>query len=358
MARHLPLSTACMCLVAWLTLSSFPAVSPADDDEPAAAASALTTVVPLQKGSLPTTVVVYGSAQASAHARQTIMAPASAEVGSISVRVGDRVRAGAPLLTLTPTPSSAASYTQAKSALSVATQALARTRALLQEHLATAQQLEDAQKAEGDARANLEALQAQGAGGMLTVRAPYAASVTAVSVSVGTMVSQGNPLLELVSSQGLILQAGAVPQVASTISVGNDASITPIGANQPLQGKVLMRGDVIDPATGLVPIELSFPANALLPGQQAIATVTTGQVQAYLVPHAAVLLNDEGNPYVVQVIGGVAKKVDVQVLGTQDGRDGISGALNASAPVALSGNYQLEDGMKVRTAQDAGRPAQ
>jgi multidrug efflux pump subunit AcrA (membrane-fusion protein) len=228
----------------------------------------------------------------------------------------------------------------------------------LQQHLATAQQVEDAQKAEADARANLDSLQAQGAGGTLTVKAPFAGSVTAVSVGVGSMVSQGNPLLELVSSQGLILLAGAVPQTASMISVGNDASITPIGANQPLQGKVLMRGEVIDPTTGLVPIELSLPGNSMLPGQQAIATVTTGQVQAYLVPHEAVLLNDEGNPYVVQVIGGVAKQVEVQVLGMQDGRDGISGALNASAPVALSGNYQLEDGMKVRTAQDAGRATQ
>ncbi len=359
MKRHLAWTTPRIARTALACLSviGLPAASLADEDT-GPAPSALTQVAALQRGSIAKTVVLYGSAQASARARRTIMASAAAQVSSVSVRIGERVPAGGALMQLTPTPAGAASFEQARSSLAVATQSLTRTRSLLQQHLATAQQLEDAEKAAADARATLASLRAQGAGGVLTVRSPFAATVTALTVNVGAIVGEGAALVELVQPQGLVLSAGAVPQTASAIHVGDVASITPVGAAQAIQGKVLLRGEAVDPASGLVPIELSIPGNSILPGQQAIATVTTGQIEAYLVPHEAVLLNDEGNPYVVQVINGMAKKVDVQVLGLQDGRDGISGALDASAPVALSGNYQLEDGMKVRPAPDAGRTTQ
>lgn len=326
----------------------------ADDDEKAAAASALVQVTALKKGSVPAIVTLYGSAQASSGARQTIMAPASARVAAVDVRVGETVAPGAPILELAPTPGSAASYEQAKSALNVAERSVARTRSLLAQHLATAQQLSEAQKAEADARATLRALESQGAGRQLTVRAQFAATVTAVSVSVGTLVNEGTALLDLVRPRALVMQAGAVPDMARTISVGDDARITPIGSARSLQGKVLMRGAVVDAATGLVPIEISIPANSMLPGEQAVAAVSSGRVQGYLVPHEAVLLNDEGNPYVVQVIEGAARQVEVRVLGMVGDQDAIAGNLTASAPVVLSGNYQLENGMKVRFQKGPG----
>jgi len=354
MSRSSVASGACLAILLAAGLAPPSALA---DEEAAPAASALVQVVALKKGSLPAIVTLYGSAQASTRARQTLMAPGSARVARVDVRLGETVAPGAPLLELTSTPATAASYEQAKSALAVAEQSVTRTRSLLAQHLATAQQLNDAQKAEADARATLRSLQTQGAGGELTVRAEFAATVTALSVSVGAVVNEGTALLDLVRPQALVVQAGAVPDVARTISVGNDVRITPIGAARALQGKVLLRGAAIDAATGLVPIEISLPANSMLPGEQAVAAVSTGQVQGYLVPHEAVLLNDEGNPYVVQVIGGVAHKVDVRVLGTVDNQDAIAGNLTASAPVVLSGNYQLENGMKVRFEGAPGRAA-
>jgi RND family efflux transporter MFP subunit len=318
--------------------------------------SALVHVTPLQKGSLPSVVTLYGIAQGSAGSRQSITAPASARVAAVNVRLGESVSKDQPLLQLAPTPATSASYAQARSALRVAEQGLASTRSLLAQHLATNQQLNDALKAEADARATLASLQAQGAAGM-TVRAPFAATVTSLSASVGMLVNEGTALLDLARRQGLVLQAGAVPHVATGIHVNDAARITPIGATGMLQGKVMLRGAVVDPGTGLVPIEISLPPDSMLPGEQAVAEVTTGEAQGYLVPHAAVLINDEGNPYIVQVIGAMAKKVAVRVLGTMDDRDAITGAVTPSAPVVVEGNYQLEDGMKVRVAGAAARSA-
>lgn len=351
-------SFVCAAILASLLAAAFtPPMSRADDDEAASSASALVQVVALKRGSVPSIVTLYGAAQASNRARQTIMAPASARVAAVDVRVGESVAAGARLLELAPTPATAASYEQARAALTAAEQSVARTRSLLQQHLATVQQLDDAEKAEADARATLRALQSQGAGSDLTLRAQYPAIVMALSVSPGTIVNEGTALLDLVRPQALVVKAGAVPDVAATINAGDDARITAIGAARALQGKVLLRGAAVDAATGLVPIEISLPPDSLLPGEQVLVAVTTGRVQGYLVPHEAVLLDDEGNPYVVQVVGGVAHEVDVRVLGMMGDQDAIAGSLTPSAPVVISGNYQLENGMKVRYARERGRSA-
>jgi hypothetical protein len=73
-------------------------------------------------------------------------------------------------------------------------------------------------------------------------------------------------------------------------------------------------------------------------------------MRGYVVPHEAVLVNDGGEPYVVQAVSGVAHKVPVHVLDAHGAQDVITGALDARAPLVLSGNYQLDDGMKVRLA--------
>src|SRR6185437_5458177 len=125
--------------------------------------SVLVTLSRLKEGSLPSVVVGYGTVGAADSGRKTIMAPQSAVVGEIFVRLGEQVPAGAPLVELAPSPASAAAYLQAKSGLTVAQQLVASTQRLISLHLATAQQLADARKAQSDARSQLKSLEAVGA---------------------------------------------------------------------------------------------------------------------------------------------------------------------------------------------------
>ena len=83
------------------------------------------------------------------------------------------------------------------------------------------------------------------------------------------------------------------------------------------------------------------------------AAITTRQLRGYVVPHEAVLVNDSGSPYVVQAIDSVARKVPVRILDAHGNQDVIQGKLDAHAPIVLTGNYQLDDGMKVRLADSA-----
>jgi RND family efflux transporter MFP subunit len=327
------------------------------DDAPDANASVLVTLAPLRAGSLPHVVVGYGTVEPSAAGHDTVMAPVAAVVAQIDVRLGEEVSQGAPLIRLAPSPATAASYTQAKSALAVAEHLVASTRKLVAGHLATAQQLADAQKSESDARSQLQALESVGAGGSRIIRAPFPAIVTTLSTTPGAIVAEGATLLDLAAPRNLVLNVGVVPAQAAAIQANDPATVELIGASQPVAAKVLLRGAVAEADTGLVPVTIALPPSGFMPGEMAQARITTAQMRGYVVPHQAILANDSGEPYVVQAVNGVAHKVPVRVLVANGDQDVIDGALDARAPLVLSGNYQLDDGMKVRLTNTPSSPA-
>src|SRR4051794_39658646 len=95
----------------------------------------------LHKGSLPRIITAHGMVGTGPAAQQTIQAPVAAIVDAIYVKPGEQVAAHAPLLRIGPSPTTAASYTQAVTALQAANEEVQRTRTLLGQHLATRQQL-------------------------------------------------------------------------------------------------------------------------------------------------------------------------------------------------------------------------
>lgn len=316
--------------------------------------SVLVQVTHLRSGSLPRIVTVYGRTETDPAARRAVTAPAAAVIGAIDVRPGQQVAEGAPLIRLGPSPATAAAYTQALSALQVTGDLARRTSALLAQHLATAQDLAAAEKSASDARAALAALTAEGAGGPQTLRAPFPAIVAAVSTSPGAVVAEGAVLVDLARSDALVLQAGAVPAQAAAIQPGDPAAIIPLGGRGGAGGTVLLRGSMVDTQTGLVPVVVALPRGVLLPGELAQARIVADQIRGYVVPHAAILVDDGGNPYVVQAVERIARHVPVRILGSDADSDVIAGSLDPAAPLVLTGNYQLDNGTRVRVASPAG----
>jgi membrane fusion protein, multidrug efflux system len=351
--------------IAWVAclaasaLAALPFVHADDSGDSNSNQSVLVTLSRLKEGSLPSVVVGYGTVGAANSGRKTIMAPESAVIAEIFVRLGEQVPAGAPLVALAPSPTSAAAYMQAKSALTVAQQLVMSTGKLVSLHLATAQQLADARKSQSDARSQLHALEMVGAGGRKVVRAPFPAIVTTLAATPGAIVAEGAPLLDLAAPGRLVLTVGVVPAQAAAIAPNDSATVTLVGGTGSSAGRVMVRGAVAEADTGLVPVDIALPPGQFYPGEMAEAIITTGQMHGYVVPHSAVLVNESGAPYVVQAIDGTAKKVPVQVVGAHGDEDVITGALNARAPLVLAGNYQLDDGMKVRLSDPpAGKSAQ
>ena len=343
-------------MISWRAAAALAALlgmaAPASAAAPAPAKpSVLVQLTRLEKGSLPRLVTAYGSVHASPAAHRTVVAPLAAVVEAVFVRDGEAVEKGAPLVRLGPSPAAAAAYAQARSALSVAQQLVARTRAMLAQRLATGQQLADAEKSQADAQAALAALEAEGAGGPQTLRAPFRAVVTTVATSAGALVAQGKGLVDLERPEGLVLEVGVVPAAAAAIHAGDKAAILPLGARDAVAGRVLLRGSVVDAGTGLVPVDIALPKGRFLRGEMAQARIVTGEAKGYVVPHAAILVDGRGAPYVVQAPGRIAKLVRVRILGADGARDVVSGPLDPGAPLVLSGNHQLRNGMAVRLAR-------
>jgi len=330
-------------IAAGLFLSSGITIAAADNTP-----SVLVKITPLKQGSLPQVLTVYGSIGTASSARHTLMAPIQAEVSDVYVRNGSLVPKGAPLLRLVPSPASEAAYNQAESALNLASQLTQRTKSLVASHLATDEQLFQAEKDESDARSTLAMLKAQGANGPNTLHAPYEAVVTSLSTTPGSIVAQGDGLVQLAQPNQLQLSVGVIPDKAKLISDGNSVELTPIGGGEPMAGKVVFHGSLVDSADGLVPVDISVPAGQTLLGEMFRADITVGQTSGYVVPHEAVLVNDAGDTYIVQDHAMTAKLVDVKVLGSSQNQDVITGKLEAGAPVILSGAYQLNDGDAIR----------
>ncbi len=335
-----------LCLALTATAVPLPACAAA-----AVSPSVLVTLTPLRSGSLPHVVVAYGTVEPSNTGGRAMMAAESGVIGTVYVRVGQRVAAGAKLVEILPSPQSAAAYHQGLSSLRVARALVRSTRKLYSLHLATNEQLAAAEKSELDAEANLAALRATGAGGPQVLRAPFAAVVTGLTALTGSIVSMGSPVLTLASPDHLVLAAGVVPSQAFSIAVGDSAVVQATGSDDWVHARVAMSGAASTPNTGLVPVQIALPAGRFIPGQVARARITTAEVRGFLVPHAALLVNERGAPYVVQAVEGVARKVPVRVLDEYDDQDIIAGALDPHAPVVLAGDYQLDNGMHIRIAR-------
>lgn len=328
-------------LIAWTNLAF------AADRAP----SVLVMTTPMREGTLAKTVTAYGMVLSAPSARHVVSARAAETVGEVYVHVGDEVAAGAALLQLAPDAQTAAAYVQARSALRDTEQQVARMHQMFVQHLATSQQLASAVRAQSDAHAALDALKAQGAGGEQILKAPFRAIVSRVQAAPGSLVAAGAALVELENPEGLILRIGVTPPEARLIGPGDPAVITALLGAGTLQGTVTRRGSLVDPATDLVSVDVALPTDHLFPGEAARAAITVGQVRGYIVPHSAILVNDQGEPYVVQADGGTARKVPVQVVGVHGDENAVHGKdLKAHQPLVLTGNYQLEDGMRIRLA--------
>lgn len=311
--------------------------------------SVLVTAVTMRRGSLAHTVTVYGVVQSSPTTTRTLIAHAAEIVSDIYTHQGAEVAPGAPLLKLTPDAQTSAAYAQARTSVRAAKQVVAHTREMFSRHLATSIQLANAQKAEADAISTLAALKAQGAEGPRILRASSHAIVVRLSVSRGQLVTSGSSLATLAKPEDLILRAGATPVEAALIHSGDLARVDTLTGHQDIRGRVSTRGATIDSATGLVPIDVALPSDKFMPGEAAKATVTVGQTQGYVVPHGAILADENGDPYVVQADGMVARKVAVHIVGSHGDEDVIRGVgLLAGQKLVLSGNYQLGDGMRIR----------
>jgi RND family efflux transporter MFP subunit len=337
--------------LAALLLTACSGSEPADN----ASVSAAVSTLPVKQGSLPELVVAYGTAGPAADAALVMSVQAAGSVTQWAVTPGAPVKRGQRLLSFALAPAAVAAYQQALSARTLAETQRAHTAELLSQQLATRDQLEQADKALQDAKANLEALtQQQGSSAKIELAAPFDGTVVTVDAAQGDVLQAGAPLLSLQRGDGLVVTVGIERQAMSRVLAGAKVELTPLDAAAPMHGAVRRVARALNAHTHLLDVEV-VPDGTPVAGEGFRADIVVGQSQGWLLPRDSVQ-GDEADAHVFQVADGKAVRVPVHVLGESDSVTVASGALDAHRPLVTVGATQLDDGMAVRVAAPDAHP--
>jgi RND family efflux transporter MFP subunit len=314
--------------------------------------SALVKTQALQQRSLTDSITAFGDVMTG----QVVAVgfPRAGQVSRLLVVPNQPVKTGTPLATLTSDPTAKLAYAQAGSAVNFARGELGRVEELFKLQLATTSQVDNSRRALQDADANLAAQQQLGGDvGTATVAAPFNGVVVLVNVAQGDRIQPGAAILQLGPTDVLRVELGIEPDDAHLVRRGMPVTLSPVSDfTKTVSVSIAENQGSVNPKTQLVDAVAMVPAARapfLVPGMHVRAIVTVGQHLSWAVPRAAVLTDAKG-AYVFQVAGGKARRVNVTPAGEMQGLVAISGGMDPQLPVVEVGNYELQDGMVVRTA--------
>jgi RND family efflux transporter MFP subunit len=191
----------------------------------------------------------------------------------------------------------------------------------------------------------------------LGIRSPEAGLVLARHIEPGQVVSPGSGAVFRVAAGGqLELRAQVAEQDMAGLKVGQEAIVTPVGAQERYVGQVWLLEPVIDPQTRLGVARIAVPAReGLRVGAFATAELEGAPSMRPVVPQSAVL-TDEGGTYVL-VVGdqNVVERRAVRVGSVSAAGASIVDGLAGSERVVESAGAFLRPGEKVTPQL---RPAQ
>lgn len=184
--------------------------------------------------------------------------------------------------------------------------------------------------------------------GRLDIRAPAAGRVLTRAVEPGQVVGGGTPLFRIAKDGEMELHAQMAEADLARMAVGYRATVTPVGSAQSFGGNIWQLSPVIDPQSrqGMVRIALGSSA-ALRPGGFASASISSGSVDAPLLPESAVLSDPKGNYVFVVGAGKKVERREVKVGSVNDNGVSIIEGLAGTEQVVLSAGGFLNAGEAV-----------
>ncbi|NJC88526.1 MAG: efflux RND transporter periplasmic adaptor subunit [Desulfuromonas sp.] len=257
------------------------------------------TVATLGSEALPGAQLLVGTIESLD--RATLTARIDGRVGNLKVKAGDRVAAGALLLTIVDTPTGA-QLTGAESArqaaaarLTLAEQTLVRFEKLKAGEAVTPQEFDRVASEAEQARGGLKAAeatvaQARTVAGYARVTAPYAAVVAGTLVETGATVLPGTPLLVLDHAGGWRVRLDCPETLAGKMVPGGVMQVEVPSLQQSFPATVTEVAPAADPATRSFQVKAGLPDDPrLAAGLFARAAHAGGTADALLLPAAAVV---------------------------------------------------------------------
>jgi membrane fusion protein (multidrug efflux system) len=335
--------------LALLGLACGPSGGPPETPPP----SALIETAVVTSGRVAESLETFGTAELDPEQTQSVSLLRAGEVWDVPVVAGLAVRKGDPLLTLGPMPSGSPQVQRAIIDLRFAEEALSRARRLQVVHLATNQDVNQAEKNAQASRAALRALGAANGEATQTIRAPEDGIVSQVQVTKGSVVQAGQVAVVLASSRALAVRTGFevedVPRLSQGLEVVLNAVYAPPG-EKTAAARLARLHRMADPATQLVEalITVADPPDWMVAGERVrVRVILASEESAIRVPGRA-LLERGGQAGVFVVREGRAHWQPVRVGLRGESEVQVVEGLAAGDTVATTGRTALSDGMAVR----------
>ncbi len=345
------------CLIAAAAIAGYfighrsPATDASDDSDQQEVQPVPTVrTAPIEQGHIERKITAYGIVTAQNSDIAVLSLPFESRVKNVLVIPGQRLDSESPVIEIEPSPDTQLQMLQARYAVQAATRDMQQTRQRYSSHLATNQDLLQAEQNLQVARIKLDSLDKQGAGG--TQQLKSSGLVSKVDVQQGQVVPAGSPLVEIAGGAHIQVRLGIEPADALAIHLQDPVRLFQSNSEPSVDGKVQMISQRINPETRLIDLFVSLPPGSNMPLDSNIrGELTLAAADGLVVPRSAVLPDDDDDGYsLFTVDGGKATEHKVTLGVRNDQSVQITGdALAAGQSVVVLGNLELEDGMSVKS---------
>ena len=185
----------------------------------------------------------------------------------------------------------------------------------------------------------------------MQIRAPFSGKIENVSVELGSFVSFGTVLSQLIDNSRLKLNVYLSEQQAFNLQPGAEVMITSVVLSQPRKGKITMISDKAD-ASGKFLAEISFPNNdkkKLKAGLLVDVHFSVDAIQTGLSVPVSALLNSAKGANVFVVNNGHAQLRMIKTGIVTYEKVEVTEGLSAGDQVIISGQLNLENGTAIST---------
>jgi len=329
------------------------------DSTPNEPAGAVVAVESVDRGALEQTLSCYGKVELAEDTQRAVSFERPGQVMTVAVVEGQLVSKSEELLRVGALPRNSPDLQQAKIAAEFAKREVARMQRLLDEKLATNQELQGAEKQSAAADTALQALAGGGTTGT-PVRAPMDGIVAKVLVHRGELAQSGQTAMMLGTKNSLSVRVGFevedLPKLAQGMPIRIESAYH--GEQQaPAHAQLSTLHRVVDAKTQLVEgiVHVETPPEWMAPGLAVrVATVLATRTNVLRVTKSALM--KQGDTLGLFVIQNGRASWRTPAFGLDDGeRVEVLSGLNESDRVATTGRTSLSDGMLVRVPS-AGQP--
>ncbi|MDR6518099.1 cobalt-zinc-cadmium efflux system membrane fusion protein [Variovorax paradoxus] len=320
-------------------------------------------VATVGQDTLPHEVSLPATVEANPASTVNILPPLTGRLLELKVRLGDTVKRGQVLATMSsPDLAQAVADAQkARDALDLAQRALVRARGVNEAGSNAAKDVEAAQSAVAQqtaelrrSEARLRSLGADGsgtqagqAGQVLKIVAPASGTVTALNAAAGSNLNDANAALMTVSNLDSVWVTVNVPEsVVGTVAPGQNVVVTLAAyPGRSFSGKVAFVSAVLDADTRRARARIVFanPEGIFKPNMYATAVLGVPQGAQPQVPASALLMNNDSVSVFVEAEPWTFVRRTVE-LGREDGdKVRIRSGLAAGERVVVRGGVLLND---------------